>query len=177
MPVIQTKKRPTNNRSLIRQCLNVCTMLISVLMIWKGLLGWTASSSPMIIDYFGVMDPAFHRGDVLFLDNNKPTIDIGDIVAFTVKDRSIPLIRRVVEIHRLQSDQSSLYLTKGDSNVVSDRGLYAKGQFWIERRDIIGVVRVVVPHASFATILMNDYPVLKAVAIAIIAIRAFRRRP
>ncbi len=30
------------------------------------------------------------------------------------------------------------FLTKGDNNQVDDRGLYAPGQYWLERKDLIG---------------------------------------
>ena len=29
-------------------------------------------------------------------------------------------------------------LTKGDNNAVDDRGLYAKGQFWVKKEDVVG---------------------------------------
>ena len=30
------------------------------------------------------------------------------------------------------------FLTKGDNNQVDDRGLYAPGQFWLEKKDVVG---------------------------------------
>jgi len=32
-------------------------------------------------------------------------------------------------------------LTKGDNNQVDDRGLYAPGQLWLEKKDVIGRAR------------------------------------
>jgi hypothetical protein len=32
-------------------------------------------------------------------------------------------------------------LTKGDDNVIDDRGLYSPGQLWLEKKDIIGKVK------------------------------------
>jgi signal peptidase len=52
-------------------------------------------------------------------------------------------------------------LTKGDNNNVDDRGLYAPGQYWLERKDIIGKAKGFVPYIGIVTILMNDYPQLK----------------
>jgi len=30
------------------------------------------------------------------------------------------------------------FLTKGDNNQVDDRGLYAPGQMWLEKKDVVG---------------------------------------
>ena len=32
-------------------------------------------------------------------------------------------------------------LTKGDNNRVDDRGLYAPGQLWLKREDILGIIK------------------------------------
>lgn len=32
-------------------------------------------------------------------------------------------------------------MTKGDTNQVDDRGLYAPGQLWLEKKDILGKVK------------------------------------
>ncbi|KAF0719675.1 Aste57867_871 [Aphanomyces stellatus] len=165
-----------NKRQLTQQCLTLGMVVISAIMIWKGLVGLTGGKSPIVVVLTGSMEPAFQRGDILFLDNNKPTIDIGDIVVFTIKDRPIPIVHRVLEIHTRHSDLANVYLTKGDANDVFDRSLYADGQLWIERHDIIGVARASVPYIGYATILMNDYPVLKAVTIAVMAVLAFTQR-
>lgn len=55
-------------------------------------------------------------------------------------------------------------LTKGDNNSVDDRGLYAPGQLWLEKKDIVGRTRGFVPYVGIITILMNDYPKFKVIA-------------
>ena len=37
-----------------------------------------------------------------------------------------------------REDGSVKILTKGDNNSVDDRGLYAPGQNWLEKKDIVG---------------------------------------
>jgi signal peptidase len=37
-----------------------------------------------------------------------------------------------------REDGKIKFLTKGDNNNVDDRGLYAPGQYWLERKDLIG---------------------------------------
>jgi signal peptidase len=41
--------------------------------------------------------------------------------------------------------------------------LYAPGQYWLERKDIIGKAKGFVPYIGIVTILMNDYPQLKVI--------------
>ena len=61
----------------------------------------------------------------------------------------------------LREDKTIKFLTKGDNNQVDDRGLYALGQYWLERKDLIGKAKGFVPYIGIVTILMNDYPQLK----------------
>ena len=46
------------------------------------------------------MEPAFFRGDLLFLTNYQDDpIRSGEIVVFKVKDRDIPIVHRVITVH------------------------------------------------------------------------------
>ena len=57
----------------------------SALMIWKGLMVATGSESPIVVVLSGSMEPAFHRGDLLFLTNyEEEDIRVGEIVVFKV---------------------------------------------------------------------------------------------
>ena len=40
-----------------------------------------------------------------------------------------------------RSDGHVKFLTKGDNNQVDDRGLYAPGQLWLEKKDVVGRAR------------------------------------
>lgn len=53
------------------------------------------------------------------------------------------------------------FLTKGDNNSVDDRGLYAPGQLWLKKDDIVGRARGVLPFVGMITIYMNEYPNFK----------------
>lgn len=80
------------------------------------------------------MEPAFHRGDLLFLTNyEKDQVNIGDIVVFKIEGRDIPIVHRVIKFHQKEDGKMKI-LTKGDNNSVNDRGLYAPGQFWLDRK-------------------------------------------
>ena len=47
----------------------------------------------------GSMEPAFQRGDILFLHNLDDPIRVGEIVVFKIKDRDIPIVHRVLKVH------------------------------------------------------------------------------
>jgi len=110
------------------------------------------------------MEPAFQRGDILFLTNQDDPIRAGEIVVFKIKDRDIPIVHRVMEVHE-KADGSIEVLTKGDNNRVDDRGLYAPGQLWLQREDILGRAKGTLRYLGMVTIILNDYPVLKYVLI------------
>ncbi|KAL9985555.1 hypothetical protein ACROYT_G007976 [Oculina patagonica] len=157
--------RRMNKRQLFYQGLNFAMIVSSALMIWKGLMVVTGSESPIVVVLSGSMEPAFQRGDLLFLTNKEDPIRVGEIVVFKVEGREIPIVHRVLKIHE-KEDGSIKFLTKGDNNSVDDRGLYAPGQLWLERKDVVGRARGFVPYVGMVTILMNDYPKFKYAILA-----------
>lgn len=153
--------RRMNKRQLYYQVLNFGMIVSSALMIWKGLMVVTGSESPIVVVLSGSMEPAFHRGDLLFLTNyREEPIRVGEIVVFKVEGRDIPIVHRVLKVHE-KEDGSVKFLTKGDNNSVDDRGLYAPGQLWLDKKDVVGRARGFVPYVGIVTILMNDYPKFK----------------
>lgn len=44
---------------------------------------------------------------------------------------------------------------------MDDRGLYAPGQQWLEKSDMVGRARGFLPYVGMVTILMNEYPKVK----------------
>uniref|UniRef100_A0A914V4I9 Signal peptidase complex catalytic subunit SEC11 n=1 Tax=Plectus sambesii TaxID=2011161 RepID=A0A914V4I9_9BILA len=92
-------------------------------------------------------------------------IRTGDITVFKIEGRDIPIVHRVIKVHELQNGTSK-FLTKGDNNQVDDRGLYAPGQLWLARKDVVGRAKGFVPYVGMVTILMNDYPKFKYAVLA-----------
>jgi hypothetical protein len=80
--------------------------------------------------------------------------------------RDIPIVHRVLKVHEKASGQVDL-LTKGDNNRVDDRGLYAPGQQFINRDDILGRAVGTLRYVGMVTIVLNDYPALKYVLVAV----------
>jgi signal peptidase len=56
-------------------------------------------------------------------------------------------------------------VTKGDNNSVDDRGLYAPGQHWLTKKDVVGRARGFLPYVGMVTIYMNEYPKFKVTII------------
>jgi signal peptidase I len=162
--------RRMNKRQLYYQCLNFGMIVSSALMIWKGLMVVTGSESPIVVVLSGSMEPAFFRGDLLFLTNYEDeAIRVGEIVVFKVEGREIPIVHRVLRIHEKENGTLK-FLTKGDNNQVDDRGLYAPGQLWLEKKDVVGRAKGFVPYVGMVTILMNDYPKFKYVTLALLGV-------
>jgi len=166
-------------RHLLLQMLNFSSVIASGLMMWKGLGLLTNTESPIVVVLSGSMEPAFYRGDLLFLTNPAhERYHTGDITVYKVPGADIPIVHRVMETHdiftgssKIKSDEESgfmgqpparnqLLLTKGDNNPVDDIDLY-KGISWLERRHIVGKVRGFLPYIGYITIAMNDFPQLK----------------
>lgn len=45
------------------------------------------------------MEPAFQRGDILFLHNGDDPLRAGEVVVFKIKDREIPIVHRIMNVH------------------------------------------------------------------------------
>lgn len=55
------------------------------------------------------MEPAFHRGDILFLHMGFTPFRAGDIVVFKVQDREIPIVHRVIKVRASLSATSFVF--------------------------------------------------------------------
>ncbi|XP_063997826.1 signal peptidase complex catalytic subunit SEC11C isoform X2 [Pogoniulus pusillus] len=161
---------------LYYQVLNFAMIVSSALMIWKGLIVITGSESPIVVVLSGSMEPAFHRGDLLFLTNfHDDPIRAGEIVVFKVEGRDIPIVHRVIKIHEKENGNIK-FLTKGDNNEVDDRGLYKEGQNWLEKKDVVGRARGFLPYVGMVTIIMNDYPKFKYALLAVMGAYVLLKR-
>ncbi|KAI0826113.1 hypothetical protein BC629DRAFT_1276895 [Irpex lacteus] len=159
-------------RHVLLQVLNFASVLATGLMIWKGLGLVCNTESPIVVVLSGSMEPAFYRGDLLFLTNPAgQRYQTGDITVYKIPGADIPIVHRVMETHDAVSNkkglvtasplgQRQLLLTKGDNNPVDDIDLY-QGLEWLERRHIVGKVRGFLPYVGYVTIAMNDFPQLK----------------
>ena len=42
------------------------------------------------------MEPAYYRGDILFVSNWKQRVDPGDVIVFKVESEEIPIVHRAI---------------------------------------------------------------------------------
>ncbi|KNE55166.1 signal peptidase I [Allomyces macrogynus ATCC 38327] len=170
-------------RQTLLQVLNVLLIVSSALMIWKGLSVWTNTESPIVVVLTISMEPAFGRGDLLFLSKPASPLEVGDIVVYKLEGKDIPIVHRILNVHTPadQNDDAEpqYLLTKGDNNASNDRTIYGDqqpGKLWITPREVLGKVYGYAPYVGYATIVMNDNPQLKVVLLGALALFALLTR-
>lgn len=152
-----------NPRQGAQSVLNLAYVISSALIIWKVFILLTFCESPIVVVLSGSMEPAFYRGDLLFLSNYKtvpnPYLN-GDILVFKIRGKEIPIVHRIFRMHETyvkfwklyfarQENRDVKILTKGDANQIDDRGLYAKNQKWLDESDLIGRAQGYVKNVTF----------------------------
>ncbi|OBA20249.1 signal peptidase complex catalytic subunit SEC11 [Metschnikowia bicuspidata var. bicuspidata NRRL YB-4993] len=144
-----------NIRQQLTQFLSLAYVFTSAFIMWKTLGVVANSHSPIVVVLSGSMEPAFQRGDILFLWNRDTRASVGDVVVYEVKGKSIPIVHRVMREHRSDGDQ--LLLTKGDNNAQDDLLLYHKKQSYLNQRtDLVGTVKGYFPKLGYITILLTE---------------------
>jgi signal peptidase I len=61
-------------------------------------------------------------------------------------------------------------LTKGDHNPTDDTELYAYGQDYLERKDILGSVIAYIPFVGYITIMLSEHPWIKTAMLGIMGL-------
>ncbi|KAG7812009.1 hypothetical protein KL921_002275 [Ogataea angusta] len=170
-----------NLRQQLGSGLSMAMVLASAFAFWKLFSIVTMSNSPIVVVLSGSMEPAFQRGDVLFLWNREEYVGVGDVVVYKLQEKDIPIVHRVVREHRVvekdkktkKKVQKQLLLTKGDNNERDDLPLYAYGQQYLERkRDILGRVFGYVPLVGYVTILITENVYFKYALMALLGLSA-----
>ncbi|KAG6007688.1 Signal peptidase complex catalytic subunit [Claviceps maximensis] len=165
-----------NPRQAAAQLMNFALILSTAFMMWKGLSVVTDSPSPIVVVLSGSMEPAFQRGDLLLLWNRnlRQETAVGDVVVYNIKGKDIPIVHRVVR--KFGTGEKAKLLTKGDNNNADDTDLYARGQDYLERGDIIGSVVGYFPFVGYVTILLSENPWLKTVMLGIMGLLVMIQR-
>ncbi|CAK7894261.1 signal peptidase complex catalytic subunit Sec11p [[Candida] anglica] len=144
-----------NIRQQLLQFLQLAYVLSSAFMLWKTLSVVANSHSPVVVVLSGSMEPAFQRGDILFLWNRDYQAKVGDVVVYEIQGKSIPIVHRVLREHHNENKQ--FLLTKGDNNPVDDLNLYAKKQAYLDQsKDLVGTVKGYLPKVGYVTILITE---------------------
>ncbi|KAL6928590.1 hypothetical protein ACO0SA_001918 [Hanseniaspora valbyensis] len=167
-----------NIRKELVQLIQVCSVFSGAFMFWN-LLGLACNTpSPITVVISGSMEPAFQRGDILFLYNRMNTNsktgleiqNVGDIVVYNLDNREVPIVHRVIHEYQVESKQTKAkkqnapkhkqyLLTKGDNNNIHDVSLYGRGKKYLNtERDILGTVKFYIPQLGYLTIWINENP-------------------
>ena len=85
-----------NFRQLVLQLIGLGLIVTSALVIWKSLMIITGSDSPVVVVLSGSMEPAFCRGDILFLHLARRSTMLGGGVVFNIKGREIDRTLRTI---------------------------------------------------------------------------------
>ncbi|KAI0464605.1 Signal peptidase complex catalytic subunit [Komagataella kurtzmanii] len=169
-----------NIRQQLVQLLNLAMVLSTAFMFWKGLGLVTNSNSPIVVVLSGSMEPAFQRGDILFLWNRDKYVDIGDVVVYEVKGKPIPIVHRVLREHKVTNKDRKvrqLLLTKGDNNPTDDLSLYAHKSNYLDRdEDILGTVKAYLPKVGYVTILITENKYAKLGLLGLMALSTLLTR-
>ncbi|KAH0604785.1 uncharacterized protein H6S33_006453 [Morchella sextelata] len=174
-----------NPRQILSQVLNIALILSTAFMLWKGLSVATNSPSPIVVVLSGSMEPAFQRGDLLFLWNRNLDLykdpssfggtQVGEIVVYNV-GTAIPIVHRVVRKHQGEKTPLNL-LTKGDNNNADDIELYPRGQWYLDReKEVIGSVVGYIPFVGYVTIMLSEHPWMKTALLVIMGFLVFVQR-
>ncbi|KAK4134437.1 signal peptidase complex catalytic subunit SEC11 [Trichocladium antarcticum] len=159
-----------NPRQAAAQLMNFGLILSTAFMMWKGLSVISDSPSPIVVVLSGSMEPAFQRGDLLLLWNRNffSETNVGEIVVYNVKGKDIPIVHRVVR--KFGAGPQAKLLTKGDNNAADDTELYARGQDYLNRKDIVGSVVGYMPFVGYVTIMLSEHPWLKTVMLGLMGL-------
>ncbi|KZO94687.1 putative signal peptidase [Calocera viscosa TUFC12733] len=149
-------------RQILLQALTFGSVLASGLMMWKALGLVCNTESPIVVVLSGSMEPAFKRGDLLFLTNfPNEKFEVGDITVYKLPHQGIPIVHRVIEAHDDSTVLDQFLLTKGDNNPEDDKSLYGSRMKGLKRSNVIGRVKGFLPYVGYVTIVLNDFPQLK----------------
>lgn len=144
-----------NLRQQLIQFLPIAYVFTSAFVAWKALSIVANSHSPIVVVLSGSMEPAFQRGDILFLWNRDSQAKVGDVVVYEIKGKSIPIVHRVLREHKTEDQQ--YLLTKGDNNALDDILLYARKQNYLNQKtDLVGTVKGYLPRVGYVTILLTE---------------------
>merc|ERR1719213_594044 len=100
-------------RQMMTQFVSLGLILTSALAIWKGLMLYTGSESPVVVVLSGSMEPGFSKGDILFLHRGHAPVHSGEVVVFHIDERDVPIVHRVVRAHERSDSTYVELLTKG----------------------------------------------------------------
>ncbi|GAB3863197.1 hypothetical protein GCM10027610_109290 [Dactylosporangium cerinum] len=132
---------------------------VSVVLFTVGIvgLGW----KPYVVTSES-MSPALHAGDLILVDPTATSLAVYEIVTYTDP--------RGLVTHRVVAQaEDGTFTVKGDANQRADARP-------VERRQVIGPVRLILPHVGWPVVQLRTHPFKVAGGALILAIVWPRRR-
>ena len=87
---------PSLPHRTLSQLLIYLLILTAPYTTWHFLRLTSHTSSPLVFVTSESMTPVYQRGDILFVSNRTPTIELGDIVVYWFEGRRLPFVHRVI---------------------------------------------------------------------------------
>ncbi|XP_056688329.1 uncharacterized protein [Spinacia oleracea] len=132
-------------------------VISSAFMAWKFITCLYGSEPPLTIIVADSMGPGLQKGDILLVTMDLSPIQCGDVIMFHIKEGSVPVVHRVIQITKRRDTGEVHLLTKGDNSPEDDRsGVYTNNQLWLNPKDhVIG--RVIGSRCKFCQIHSGVY--------------------
>ena len=70
----------------------------SALALWKTFIVISRCESPIVVVLTGSMEPAYVRGDLLFLSYYDYPVEVGDVIVYKLDYQEIPIVHRALQI-------------------------------------------------------------------------------
>ncbi|OQE44790.1 hypothetical protein PENCOP_c002G03713 [Penicillium coprophilum] len=145
-------------RLLFLQIFAIVWVVASVFLGWEGLCIVTGSKYPILVVTSESMEPAFQRGDLIFLSNREQVIHTGDIPVIWTPGKPLPMVHRVITVNyevETNGHLKQMILTKGDNNAIDDSFMYLPGRPFALREEVVGLVWGYVPKLGWASLVLQ----------------------
>ena len=83
---------PCAMRQAASNLLSMPRLIASIYMIWRAITCLTNCPCPIAVVTSESMEPAFHRGDIIFSWKRQQYINIGDIPVLWFENRKLPMV-------------------------------------------------------------------------------------
>ena len=132
------------------------------------------TDNPLVVVISGSMEPTIYRGDLLVIQGKDPAeIENGTIILYDSNglwpnrdDIEEPIVHRIVEKYKNDTDGKWYFITQGDNNSDTDPPDGPGGyEIAIPEERIIGVVKTIIPKVGMVKIWMDSTPGLSPIIL------------
>lgn len=128
-------------------------ILIYIIIIMTGL----TIAHFMNVVSSGSMEPVLYKGDVVIIDYNPSSIDVGDIIIYQARwFENKPVIHRVIAKEE-SNDGNIFYILKGDNNADQDPELVSPNDVTAK---VVGINNnpIIIPKIGYLTLWVQEIP-------------------